>query len=201
MNSFLWSFDVFNQTNEMPNGSNANTNQKKLIEFFPTINLNKSLGNRSLSSAKIQNIILKQYSTTPTIQKLSKLFEEDLSKLLNDIEFGSIDSNDTPNVSSNEDIMKNAHLKENLQLFSDNFYNSLFELLQNLKQNVHENDLNMKEILFICRLVHALPYTCPILKACFYNVISQPNASKTEGSLFLSRNKQKSSSSDLKVPQ
>lgn len=210
INSYLWSLDLFNQTNEatadnVTNGSNANNNPaatpKNQFEFFPT---SRSSARLAGGAAKQLNIVLKQYSSTPSIQKLCKSLDDDLGKLLADIEYGSfVDETNTGPDSPNEQFTNN--LKDNLTSFAQAVYESLLELVNKLKQTIsddhdkhHSLSDNIGKILFICRLVHAMPHNCDNLKACFANS-SRSRNQKGSDNVTLAKKTSKQSLVDSKV--
>lgn len=80
-------------------------------------------------------------------------------------------SSSTARTSDDDMAMKNAHLKDNLSSFTENMFNSLLQLINGLAP---VDDLNIKKILFVSRLIHALPYTCPNLRACFFTLNERP---------------------------
>lgn len=104
-------------------------------------------------------------SINPNVQKLVKKFEDDLAELLNDIEFSN-DDNDLE--------VKSQHLRDNLAIFSENLYNSIHELIVGLSKE-SESEININKILFVCRLVHAMAYTCPNLRSCFVSFSDKRN--------------------------
>lgn len=183
LNSYLWPLDVFNQTNENLTTENTTTpgHQKKQIDFFPSTSggASRPLTNlRSISSRQLYTT-LKQYSTTPSVQKLCKQFDDDLGKLISDIEFGSIDQVASSDNNDNDAAMKSGHLKDNMSSFSENISGSLLEFVNNLSSTMtNKNDddtmVRIRKILFVCRLAHALPYTCPNLRACFATLNDKP---------------------------
>lgn len=174
---------MFNQTNENLTAENTTTpgHQKKQIDFFPSTSGGTSrplTSLRSFSSRQLYST-LKQYSTTPSVQKLCKQFDEDLGKLLSDIEFGSMDQATGSDNNDADAAMKSGHLKENLFSFSKNISGSLLEFVNNLSStmtNKNDDDTmsRIRKILFVCRLAHALPYTCPNLRACFSTLNDKP---------------------------
>lgn len=107
-------------------------------------------------------------SINPNVQKLVKKFEDDLAELLNDIEFSN-DDNDLE--------VKSQHLRDNLAIFSENLYNSIHELIIGLSKDSKESEseININKILFVCRLVHAMAYTCPNLRSCFVSFSDKRN--------------------------
>ena len=174
-----------------------------------------SSGLRSKNAAK-------HYATTPAIVKLCKSLDDDLSRLLSDIEFSSRASSSPPpsasaaassslvspgstpvrslSVSSvaspvklkaqyqtllDEDLKSfSEYLQTSLGSFNQNLNDSLRSLLDKHKADLHEMrssassststlDTQMKKILLICRLVHALPNICPNFKLCFNNLYQQ----------------------------
>jgi hypothetical protein len=117
---------------------------------------------------------------TPAIQKLCKTLDDDLSKLLNDIEFTtSTDSNKISSEQQNDDLkIFNEYLQSNLELFCGNLCQSIGDLVKNLKEsnmNSTNSNLSMQKILLICRFVHALPNNSLYIKICFTNLINQQN--------------------------
>lgn len=177
INSYLWSLDQFN-INDSNKGqvtfdffSNQSTN--KLSKF---LTLNKQTS--------------KQYTTTPVIQRLCKILDDDLNRLLNDIEMST--SSESTSVSNliktnhsnilNEDLKYfSEYLQSNLKLFSQKLYNSLKELINSLETKLKNNDENsdafnslvVKKILLLCRFSYALPNNCPHFKLCFNNLYNQ----------------------------
>lgn len=164
INSFLWSFD------------NLNDKNKAQIDFFSghSFKLTRQ-GSRNSGLGDKQ-----QYLSTPAIQKLCRILEEDLNKLLNDIEVstsGSYTVASEANISilTNDFKCFNEYLQDNLELFSENLCKSFQELIDSLygSNDSSMNSLSTKKILLISRLTHALPYNCPHLKICFNNLNQQ----------------------------
>jgi hypothetical protein len=148
-----------------------------------------------------QNYSTKQH-TTPSIAKLCRQLDEDLARLIGDIEFSTSSSlNDQQSSSSSPDfniatILSvdlnnfNDYLQESLLSFGNNMCGSLMGLIEKLnsgetvgipsssgrKFSLTETldlNLNVKQILLICRLAHAIPFNCPSLKLCFINLNQQ----------------------------
>lgn len=137
------------------------------------------IANQSNKTFETKNA-LGQHTITPVIQKLCKQLDENMLRLLNDIEFTtnlSLNNNSIP-VNQIAEIINedfkcfNEYLQANLQIFSDNLYKSLTYLINNLKSD-ENNDLNIKKILLICRFASALSNFCPNLKMCFSNLNQQ----------------------------
>lgn len=181
----MWSFDAFNLINSDTLSNGSKSNHRSQIDFFA--NQNSRLVRQS-SYKNLQFGLRQQYSSTPVIQKLCKCIEEELIRILGDIELsttGSLLSNTEANISILNDDFKyfNEYLQDNLQLFSENLCNSLTQLIDSLNTEepikpIVDNsgfdlDIKIKKILLICRLAHALPYNCPHLKICFNNLNQQ----------------------------
>ncbi len=76
----------------------------------------------------------KQYTTTPVIQKLCKILDDDLNRLLNDIELST--STESSAVSN---LIKTNHsniLNEDLKYFSEYLQSNL--KFSRLKESIHE---------------------------------------------------------------
>lgn len=180
INSFLWSLDAFSLINTESQKNNLN---KTPIDFF------SNPGSKFVRQNSSKNFNLpskQQHSSTPAIQKLCKCLEEDLNRLLNDIEIsttGTFLQNNDLNISILNDDFKyfNEYLQDNLHLFSESLFKSFTELIESLNVDNKSSDtttefgfsLSIKKILLICRLAHALPYNCPHLKICFNNLNQQ----------------------------
>lgn len=172
--------DLFNQANESLLVENLTTSgyQKKQINFFHSSASTQRPALRSVMSKSSLYMMRQQHAiTTPSVQKLCKQFDDDLAKLLNDIEFNSTSQADSESSEDDDIALKNSHLKENLTAFTTNMYESFLDLFTNtLKKSIGDDEATIKKILFVCRLIHALPYTCPNLKACFYSLCSPTNS-------------------------
>ncbi|CAF0714065.1 unnamed protein product [Brachionus calyciflorus] len=168
INSFLWSFDAFNSLNDF-------SKNRSQVDFFSSHNLKltRQSSNKNLSIGEKH-----LYSSTPAIQKLCRGLEDDLNKLLNDIELSTSGSYTIANESNitiltNDFKCFNEYLQDNLDLFSENLCKSFKELITLLNTDSCIDSLNIKKILLISRLTHAMPYNCPHLKICFNNLNQQ----------------------------
>ncbi len=120
----------------------------------------------------------KQHTITPLVQKLCKILDEDLSNLLNDIEYtanlslssNSVHFNQIADIITEDLKCFNEYLQANLKAFNENMHKSLISLIDDLNE---KNDLNIKKILFVCRFINALTNNCPNLKICFNNINHQ----------------------------
>ncbi len=175
VNSYLWSLDQFNSLNMgevFLDEATKNSSKKSEIDFFSN-QFNKFSRNQSGKNMTAKPI-------TPAIQKLCKTLDDDLSKLLNDIEFTtSTDSNKISSDQQNDDLkIFNEYLQSNLELFCGNLCQSIGDLVKNLREsnmNSTNSNLSMQKILLICRFVHALPNNSFYIKICFTNLINQQN--------------------------
>jgi hypothetical protein len=147
----------------------CSTNMHKAnIDFFS----NKTLSHQNKALYSNSN----QHTTTPSIKQLCKNLDDDLNKLMNDIEFTTNSTNFTLNNSVNliinDDLDKfNEYLEVNLKQFGTNISTSLVQIIEDLKAEDINDDLRYKKILFICRFSHALVnLVCPSLKLFFTNI-------------------------------
>ncbi len=195
----MWSADIssiLNASNNIPGSQD-----KHQVNFFSNQTASKPSRQHSFPLSRTnQNFTAKQH-TTPSIAKLCKQLDDDLAKLLNDIEFSTssnlsqdqqIDPNNQEfNIANilNVDLKNfNEYLQESLLLFGNNICTSLINLIEKLKtENSSKTDsdrksslsdsidlsLNIKQILLICRLSHAIPFNCPSLRLCFINLNQQ----------------------------
>lgn len=130
-------------------GSDPSASNRSVIDFFGSSSAKLS---RQLASKGL-NMALKQHATTPAIQKLCRFLDEDLNRLLNDIEFSTSMSNSAtlPDTNILNDDFKyfNEYLQANLELFNDNLCKSLTNLIESLKkeqdENKNEQNINMKK--------------------------------------------------------
>lgn len=139
------------------------------IDFFSSHSLKLQRNGKNLNERLI-------YSSTPIIKKLCSSLEEDVNKILSDIEIStsgsyvmSTESNVT--ILTNDFKRFNEYLQDNLDHFSDNVLSSLVKLIDELSESKSEQ--HIKKILLVCRLAHALPHNCPHLKICFNNLNQQ----------------------------
>ena len=160
----------------MSDESKQNAN-KADIDFFSNQFSNKT---RSIQTSRIT--APKQHAITPAIHKLCKHLDDDLSKLLSDIEFSTNTTESSVNRASTEQQMDELrifgeYLQTNLELFCDNVCKSLGDLIYGLRNELDSATvgLRIKKILLICRFAHALPNSCTHLKVCFSNLIQQRN--------------------------
>jgi uncharacterized FlaG/YvyC family protein len=218
INSYLWSLDQFSSLNS---SSLANKNIGNAdIDFFSN-QLNKT--SKNVRPAQ-KSSILKQHLITPAIQKLCKYLDDDLSKLLNDIEYSTSSEQGKPVTDPKIEAVLNNDIKNfydylqtNLESFCENVCKSLSGMVDTLtKKNKTSNkdlaysidsDWETKKILLICRLAHALPNNCPHFRILFNNIIYQrqlqSNKSATpaiDNSPINSLLKKKQPVADQKVP-
>ena len=179
INSYLWSLDQINSitTGESSIGdTNKQISRKSEIDFFSN-QLNKF--SKSQSS---KNTTTKHHSITPSIQNLCKNLDDDLSKLLNDIEFSTSTDSSGVKISSeklNDDLKNfNEYFQSNLELFCDNLCKSIRDLVENLRGNSIKSNCDMQKILLLCRFAHALPNNSFYIKTCFSNFSNQQIKSK-----------------------
>ncbi|RNA42051.1 conserved oligomeric Golgi complex subunit 1, partial [Brachionus plicatilis] len=159
INSLLWSSE------ESENVAKS----RAQIDFFSSHSLKLQRNGKNLNERLI-------YSSTPIIKKLCSSLEEDVNKILSDIEIStsgsyvmSTESNVT--ILTNDFKRFNEYLQDNLDHFSDNVLSSLVKLIDELSESKSEQ--HIKKILLVCRLAHALPHNCPHLKICFNNLNQQ----------------------------
>jgi hypothetical protein len=204
INSYLWSANLANilaTVSSLPSSNlqSSNKNQAQSINFFSNQSNNSKYKN--LSGISLFNNQRQQAHNTPSVQKLCKILDEDLRKILNDIEFSTTSNmnNDAQKTNSylftsvlNEDLKKfNEYLQDCLQLFGQNLCDSFLDFIQKLKTNEFkqsrrnrllsesnsnsplnslDSNLNMKQILLICRFAHSIPSNCPHFKLCYNNL-------------------------------
>jgi len=161
-------------------------NKKTQIDFFSSSS-NKS---RLLTSTKSfgKHLQTADDYLTPSMMNLCKLLDDELSRLLNDIEFSTNESKNQPNDSIlSEDLRHfNEYLLANLQTFSQNLCDSLSNLISKLYEELknspkERNDQSqIRKILFICRLAHALPKSSSNLYHCFNTLELNQNKPKLD---------------------
>ena len=184
INSYVWSFES-SQLSSF-NSSSGKIGERKpeksdsSIDFFT----NQSSRMQRFNTQKALNkTYLKQYGVSPAIQALCKCLDEDLSKLLSDIEFSTnLNSANVTNSASeyinvlNEDFkLFNEYLQECLASFGAELSSLLKNQIESLKQGYANStstpkNIHMIKILLLCRLVHALPNFCPNLKISYNNI-------------------------------
>ena len=209
INSYLWSLDQFNSlstTDNYQDDTNKQSVKKSEIDFFSSqfIRVSRTQANKSASS--------KQHFITPVVQRLCKYLDEDLSKLLNDIEYvanGESNARKTSTEQQNDDLKNfNEYLQSNLELFCERTCSSLGDLVDNLKLNSTNSKfegqtilcLDMQRILLICRFAHALPNNTFYLRACYSNLVQQQhNKSLQNESSMLSNILKKKQINEQKV--
>ena len=210
INGYLWSSDIANILNA---GSASASQEKQQINFFSNQTSKFGRLNNFFSSGRsngLNNFSAKQH-TTPSIQKLCRQLDDDLAKLLSDIEFStstnlSNENSSSSNSESSSDLLNianilnvdlknfNEYLQESLLLFGNNMCTSLSDLIEKLNtgatqsnlikeetvenrkfsiNQVFDSNLNVKRILLICRLAHAIPFNCSSFKMCFINLNQQ----------------------------
>ena len=164
--------------------SNDNKNQIT-IDFFTNPSSRSTSRFHSINSTKSHHTY-KHYATTPVIEKLCKILDDELSRLLSDIEFSTQDS-----VTHRQAKAANAQLlDQDLKCFSDYMQSYLKLFTQNLNDSLRSlvddykfkdissaksetDDLDVKKLLLICRFSYVLPHSCPNLKLCFINLCQQ----------------------------
>lgn len=164
INAYLWSADI---TSILNLGSGGNSNST-LVNFFSTSQTSR------LRFSGGKNSVTKQH-TTPWIQNLCKQLDEDLNKLLSDIEYSTSSDGSTDLVVLNTDAKNfNEYLQESLLHFADQLGDSLLGIIERFKSSDEESSSSrILKILFTCRLAHALPYNCSSLKQCFMSSSQQ----------------------------
>lgn len=172
----------------------ASLNNKKFqIDFFSS----SSNKNRLLTPTKYNSKQLQTASDylTPSMMNLCKLLDDELSRLLSDIEFSTNESKNQPNDSILSDDLRhfNEYLLANLQTFSQNLCDSLSNLINKLYEELKNNskDQNpqsqIRKILFICRFAHALPKSSSNLYFCFNTLELNQNKPKLDSLLTKKR--------------
>jgi hypothetical protein len=124
-------------------------NNKKLqIDFFSS----SSNKNRLLTPTKSNSKQLQTASDylTPSMMNLCKLLDDELSRLLNDIEFSTNESKNQPNDSIlSEDLRHfNEYLLANLQTFSQNLCDSLSNLINKLYEELKNSSKDKNDLYF-----------------------------------------------------
>jgi hypothetical protein len=137
---------------------------------------------------------------------LCKNLDDDLSKLLNDIEVSTSTNSSGGNISNEKlsDDFKNfnEYFQSNLDLFCNNLCKSIRDLVENLRGNSIKSSYDMQKILLLCRFAHALPYNSFYIKTCFSNFSNQQLKSKqpiTENSPLTNILKKKQMFNEQKV--
>ena len=135
---------------------------------------------------------------TPAVQKLCKNLDDDLSKLLNDIEFSTNTDSNASKISGeqlNDDLKNfNEYLQLNLELFCGNLCKSIGDLVETLKENSRSSfnsnnpNYDMQKILLICRFAHALPKNSSYIKICFINLSNQQNQQQLKSKAISTEN-------------
>jgi len=151
-------------------GSKFNSTNSFVIDFITSQSNKSSASNKNCTN---------QHIVTPLVQKLCKILDDDLSNLLNDIEYtanltlnsNSVYFNQIADIIAEDLKCFNDYLQTNLRTFNENMHESLISLINDLNE---KNDINIiKKILFMCRFTNALTNYCPNLKLCFNNINHQ----------------------------
>lgn len=142
---------------------------KEQIDFFSNHSLKLHRNNKNLHQKLI-------YSSTPLVKDLCLSLEDEVNKILNDIEISTSGSHvmsteATVAILTNDFKRFNEYLQDNLDHFSESLFDSLFKMINEINESDCERKI--KKILFICRLVHCLPHNCSHLKICFNNLNQQ----------------------------
>jgi hypothetical protein len=178
----MWSNEALNQNNK-----------KFQIDFFSSsTNKNRLLTPTKSNSKQLQNA--NDY-LTPSMMNLCKLLDDELSRLLNDIEFSTNESKNQSNDSILSDDLRhfNEYLLANLKSFSQTLCDSLNNLINKLYQELKNEStdqnvqFHIRKILFICRLAHALPKSSSNLFYCFNTFELNQNKPKIESLLSKKR--------------
>ena len=169
LNSYLWSFDSAQPNCAAEIKANAEK-AENVIDFFSS--------HRSSSSSDSNRHMLKQYGASPVIQMICQCLDNDLSRIIDDIEFSTaLNANSISSLSYvtilNDDFKHfNEYLHAHLLAFSDNVCRLLNEQANACTSEYErgarqENSVN--KMLLICRLAYSLPKFSHNLKLCFNN--------------------------------
>jgi hypothetical protein len=214
INAYLWSFDssqlnafnAFGSTTK-PSFDFFSNSTAKSLKSANSLYTNKQSGGSSINT----NVV------TPSVQKLCKCLDEDLNKLLNDIDFTTnVNSTSNNNYETslkltsivNDDLKCfNEYLNEYLQIFTESLCESIHKTIESLRESsssIENKDFEFKEkninkIVFICRFVHALPNYCLSLKYCFSSLIQHRQIQKLTPTIEVNLSAKKPTLSEQRV--
>jgi hypothetical protein len=143
INTYLWSLDN-SQLNDITSSLNGLDNNNKI-----------PFGSRRTKTNS---------SITPSIQRLCKILDDDLSHLLIDI--------DSITAKSNDSNIFNDYLKMSLDMFCNKLCDHLNETIKKQTVNIDntEPSIVISKILLICRFIFSMPGQCSSLRGCFMNI-------------------------------